>query len=98
MRNSEIIGKVSEELGLPKDLVDKTYKAYWSFIKTTIQSLPLKEEINEKDFSKLRTNFNIPSLGKLSCNYERMLNVKKRFKHIKTIREKNEVQKEACGN
>lgn len=84
----DIIGKVSEELNLPKEVVDKTYKAFWLFINKTIQSLPLKENLNEEDFAKLRTNFNVPSLGKLTCTYDRMLGVKKRYNLIKKIREK----------
>ena len=89
MNYPDIVGKVSRELNLPKEVVDKTYKAYWLFIKNHIQSLPLKENLNEEDFAKLRTNFNIPSLGKLSCTYDRMLSMKKRYKLIKQIREKN---------
>ena len=85
---SDIIGKVSSELNLPAKLVDKTYKAFWLFINQSIQSLPLKENLNEEDFAKLRTNFNIPSLGKLTCTYDRMLGMKKRLKFIKQIREK----------
>ena len=85
---SDIVGKVSEELELPVEVVDRTYKAYWRFIKSHIQSLPLKDNINEEDFAKLRTNFNIPSLGKLNCTYDRMLGMKKRYKLIKQIREK----------
>jgi hypothetical protein len=88
MNYSDIISKVSRELNLPKEVVDKVYRAYWLFIKQHIQSLPLKEDINEEDFAKLRTNFNIPSLGKLACTYDRMLNIKKRFEIIKKIREK----------
>lgn len=88
MNYPDIIGKVSEELNLPKEVVDKTYKAFWLFINQSIQSLPLKEDIDEEDFAKLKTNFNIPSLGKLTCTYDRMLRVKKRFKIIKQLREK----------
>lgn len=88
MNYSDIIGKVSEEINLPKGVVDKTYKAFWLFINQSIQSLPLKENLNEEDFNKLRTNFNIPSLGKLSCTYKRMVGMKKRFEIIKQIREK----------
>lgn len=88
MNYPDIVGKVSEELNLPKEVVDKTYKAYWLFIKHHIQSLPLKKNLNEEDFAKLRTNFNISSLGKLHCTYDRMLGMKKRLNFIKQIREK----------
>lgn len=89
MSYPDIISKVSEELNLPKEVVDKAYKSFWLFINQSIQSLPLKENLNEEDFAKLKTNYNIPSLGKLTCTYERMLGVKKRFNFIKQIRNRN---------
>lgn len=88
MSYPDIISKVSEELNLPKEVVDKAYKSFWLFINQSIQSLPLKENLNEEDFAKLKTNYNIPSLGKLTCTYERMLGVKKRFNFIKQIRKR----------
>lgn len=88
MNYPDIIGKVSKELNIPKEVVDAAYKSYWDFIKQTIQSLPLKDDIDEEEFAKLRTNFNIPSLGKLTCTFDRMMGVKKRFKYIRQIREK----------
>ena len=59
MRFKDIINKVSEELDLPKDLVENTYKAYWNFIKDTIEELPLKTELTQKEYNKLKTNINI---------------------------------------
>lgn len=88
MNYPDIIGKVSQEMDIPLEVVDTAYKSYWKFIKQTIQSLPLKDDISEEEFAKLRTNFNIPSLGKLTCTFDRMMGVKKRFKYIKQIREK----------
>ena len=87
MKYPYIIDKGSQEMGLPPEVVDTAYKSYWKFIKQTIQSLPLKDDISEEDFTKLRTNFNIPSLGKLTCTFDRMMGVKKRFKYIKRLRE-----------
>lgn len=87
MKYIDLVSVISKELNIPIKVVDRAYKSYWEFIKTTIQALPLKENINEEEFSKLRTNFNIPSLGKLVCTYDRMVGVKKRFNYIKKIRE-----------
>lgn len=89
MNYNEIVIRVSQETGLPGKVVDKVFKAYWSFIRTSIQALPLKELLSEEEFSKLKTNFNIPSLGKLTCTYEDYLRQKKRYEHIKAFREKN---------
>ena len=90
MNYPDIIGKVSQEMDIPLEVADTAYKSYWKFIKQTIQSLPLKDDISEEDFTKLRTNFNIPSLGKLTCTFDRMMGVKKRFKYIKRLRENAE--------
>ena len=87
MNYPDIIDKVSKELDISVEVVDAAYKSYWEFIKQTIQSLPLNDDISEEDFTKLRTNFNIPSLGKLTCTFDRMVGVKKRFKYIKRLRE-----------
>lgn len=89
MNYTDIIKKVSEELNIPKEVVDKTYKAYWQSIRTHIQSLPLKEDISEEDFLKLRTNFNIPSIGKLYVTLDRFKRCKKRFEIIKNLKELN---------
>lgn len=89
MNYNEIVIRVSQETGLPSKVVDKVFKAYWSFIRTSIQALPLKELLSEEEFSKLKTNFNIPSLGKLTCTYEDYLRQKKRHEHITAFRKKN---------
>lgn len=86
MNYPDIIGKVSKELDIPVEVVDAAYKSYWKFIKQTIQSLPLKDDIDEEEFAKLRTNFNIPSLGKLCVTWDRLIGCKKKFEMIKRLR------------
>lgn len=90
MTYKEIVHIVSKDTGIPVEVVDKTYKAFWSYIRDSIQKLPLKEELTEDEFLTLRTNFNIPSLGKLTCTYDRYKGVISRFKYIKELRNKNE--------
>lgn len=76
----EIVAKVAEETGLPVMLVDRTYKAYWKTIRDYVSSLPLKEDLSEEDFAKLRPNINIPSLGKLYVNVDRYNAMKKSYR------------------
>ena len=90
MTYQDIIKKVSEETGISNEIVDKSYKAFWLFIKESIQKRPLKEGLTEDEFLKLRPNFNVPSLGKLVCPYNKYVGVKERFNHIRKLREKNE--------
>lgn len=93
MSYQEILKRVSEELNLPLEVVKEAYESYWLFIRQSITDLPLREDLSEEDFNKLRSNFNISSLGKLTCTYERMKGVKERFKYINRIR--NESNKES---
>ena len=90
MTYSEIVEKVSGDINIPPDTVNKAYKAFWAFIRNSIQELDLKKDITEEEFLNLRTNFNIPSLGKITCTYDRYKGVKEKFKYIKNLREKNE--------
>ena len=87
---NNIYKKVADELNLPEELIKNTYKAYWRFIRDSIESLPLKENLSEEDFSKLKTNFNIPSLGKLSCPYDRMQGVKMKYLYAKQLIKKKD--------
>lgn len=84
---SKAIKHVSKELGLPPKVVKEAYESYWTFIRNNIKALPLKEDLSKEEFDKLRTNFNIPSIGKLSCTYDRMIRVKKRFEYKRRLRD-----------
>lgn len=84
--NKDILNNVSKTLGISPDVIEKVYKAYWLYIKTTIEALPLKDNLNEEEFLKLRTNFNIGSLGKLYVTWNRFVGCKKRYELIKKLR------------
>ena len=88
MKYSDIISKVSEELNIPRKLVENTYKAYWNFIRVTIEELPLKTELSQDEYMNLRTSINIPSLGKLYVTWNRYIGIRNRFNIINKIRQK----------
>lgn len=90
MTYQEILNKVSGDIGISPDIIDKAYKAYWKYIRDSIQELPLKDDMSEEEFLMLKPNFNIPSLGKLTCTYQKYKCIKEKFKHIKKLRENNE--------
>lgn len=92
--DKRIISDVAKRTGFPERLIENTYNAFWKFIKDSIESLPLKEDLSEEEFNKLRTNFNIPSLGKLVCPYDSYDRVKRRkyFIHEKAKEDKADVQ------
>lgn len=90
MTYKEIVPLLSQELNIPEEVVDTAYKSFFEFIRATIVALPLKDELSKEDFDRLRTNFNIPSIGKLHCTYERYRGMKDRIIYLKKLREEYE--------
>lgn len=89
MTLEEIIDKVSLELNLSKEVVEEAYNSFWGFIRESIQALPLKEDLTEEEFNKLKCNFNIPSIGKLYVTYPRYRSLKDRIKYFKALQNDN---------
>lgn len=87
MNYQEVLNQVANKLNIPVEVVKEAYESYWEYIRNTISELPLKEDLNEEEFNKLRTNFNVPSIGKLACPYDRYKAIKDRYKHIKKLRD-----------
>ena len=79
MTYDEIIAEVSKSTGLTKRMVDRAYRAYWKAVREHICSLPLKENLTDEQFSSLKPNVNIPSIGKLYVTLDRYKRMKKMF-------------------
>lgn len=89
-KTEETIARLAFQLGISKDSVIQIYKYFWRYIKETIESLPLNKDLSEEEFSKLRTNFAIPYIGKLYCTYNDYKITKKRYAKYKN--DKSNVQ------
>lgn len=81
MSYEEMVSRVAASTGLSKKLVDRAYKSYWRVVREHITSLPLKSDLTDEEFLKLKVNVNIPSLGKLyvSLNKYKYLKEKDRI-------------------
>lgn len=86
MKYNDIIEEASSELNIDPEYVNKVYKSYWKATRDIINNLPLKEDLNEEDFKKIKTNFNIPSLGKLNCTFKNYKRIKDRYKNAIQIK------------
>lgn len=82
MTYNEIIGQVSSSLNLPRSFTDKVYKSFWRAIKEHIEALPLKDDLTDEEFLRLKPNVNIPSIGKLYVTLDK-------YKRIKYMANKN---------
>ena len=79
MTYDEIVSEVAGSTGLSKRMVDKIYKLYWKSVREYIKSLPLKEDLTDEEFMKLKPNVNIPSLGKFYVSLDRFKKLKERY-------------------
>lgn len=78
----KIYKKVAQSLNLPEKAVREAYMFYWKVVKEAIEALPFKEELTEEEFNSLKTSFNLPSLGKLYCSYDKFVKHKKHLKYL----------------
>lgn len=76
----EALQRIARELGLPLEGLISYYKAYWKYIRTTIEDFNLKSDLTQEEYDKLRVNFNIPFLGKLACPYSRQVKLRQSYK------------------
>lgn len=99
---SDVIQKVAKDIGMKPSRVHDIYYAYWKFIKTTIEDLPLKNDLKFDEFKKLRVNFNIPRLGKLYVtvdDYQRQnYFYKKEIENDKNKKGNSDVQRSDYNN
>ena len=54
MTYEEIVAEVSDYTGISKQIVDRTYKAYWRAVREHITSLELKKDLTDEEFMELR--------------------------------------------
>lgn len=92
MTYDEIISKVAASVGVPIRTTDRIYRAYWKGIREHIVSLPLKEELTDEEFLKLRPNVNIPSIGKLYVTLDRYRRIKKRHHILMNLKNKKNAE------
>ena len=83
MTQKEILAAVSVKLGIPKTFVTKVYRAYWRAVREHIESLPLKEDMSDEEFKKMKPNVNIPSIGKLYVDLEKCRKINEKCEKLK---------------
>ena len=82
--NNKIFKGIADDLGLNESDVKDVFKYTWEFIRNKIESLPLKEDLTEEEFNKLKTTFVLPEIGKLGCEYATYNSIKKKYKNRKS--------------
>lgn len=79
--------KTARNLSIDIKLAESVYKSYWCFIKEHISSLPLRE-MSQEEFDSVVSNFNLPYIGKLYVDYERIERYKRQLKFYQDVKSK----------
>jgi len=75
--NNKTYKEIANDLGLSESDVKDVFKYTWEFIRNKIESLPLKGDLTEEEFNKLKTTFMLPEIGKLGCDYNTYKSIRK---------------------
>ena len=79
------IKKVARNLSVDQKLVESVYKSYWYFIKEHISSLPLRE-LSKEEYDSTVSNINLPFLGKLYVDYNKLAKYHKERKLYRDVK------------
>ena len=79
--------KVSRNLSVDQKLVEQVYKSYWLFIKEHISSLPLRD-LTEEEYDSTISNINLPFIGKLYVDYNKLAKYHKQRKLYRDVETK----------
>ena len=79
--------KVARNLSVDQKLVEAVYKSYWYFIKEYISSLPLRD-LTEEEYDSTVSNINLPFLGKLYVDYNKLAKYHKQRKLYRDVKDK----------
>lgn len=79
--------KTAREINMPLKFVQMVYSSYWSFVREYASSLPLKE-ITEDELDTLTTNFNVPYIGKLYVNGDKVRKYIKQLNYYRNVKTK----------
>ena len=81
------IKKVARNLSVDQKLVEQVYKSYWFFIKEHISSLPLRD-LSQEEYDSTVSNINLPFLGKLYVDYNKLEKYHKERKLYRDVKSK----------
>ena len=81
------IKKVARNLSVDQKLVEAVYKSYWYFIKNHITGIPLRD-LTEEEYDSTVSNINLPFLGKLYVDYNKLEKYHKERKLYRDVKSK----------
>jgi len=63
------IQEIAEKNGLDFDVVKKIIESPYQFIREKTKAIEFSDNLSEKEFDKIKTNFNLPGFAKMYASY-----------------------------
>lgn len=75
--DKEKIKELSSKYGLPISVVEDVVSSPYEFIRNQSKKIEFKDDMTREEFDSMKTNFNIPSIGKLYASHFLYDNIQK---------------------
>ena len=85
---TKIFKDIAKEYNITLEEVENIHESQWCFVRETLDQLDLQSVETEEEFEKLKTNFNIPALGKFYVTFKSLNYVKERSEKARSRGEK----------
>lgn len=79
--------QAARNLSISSKQAELIYKSYWGFIRDYAENLSIRN-LTEEEFKEVTTNFNIPYIGKLYVNYDKIEKYQRQLKRYQNARDK----------
>lgn len=80
--------QTARKLCLDTAVVESVYRSYWKFIHEYISNIQDVVNLSKEELNTLNTNFNIPYLGKLYIDYEKIQKYKRHLNYYQNVKTK----------
>ena len=75
------VKEIAERTGIPPEAVKKIIASQYIFIREKITELTFIPDLTREEFEKIKSNFNIPCIGKLYASYYAYSRINERTKN-----------------
>ena len=87
--------QAARNLSISPKLAELVYRSYWGFIRDYVENLHIRT-LSEEEFKEVTTNFNIPYIGKLYVDYDKIEKYKRQLKRYENGRvKKNQASRQS---
>ena len=67
--DKEKIKELALKHGVPVSVIEEVVSSPYEFIRSQSKEIDFKDGMNREEFDSMKTNFNIPSIGKLYASH-----------------------------